>query len=249
MMPQELLVRTLSIVRRHPWWHARARLALSVLRQEGIAPPANIADLGCGWGTNIDALEASGYRVTGIDISRQILECIDRPERNLVEADLTQNLPPSLPKFDGFLALDVIEHLDDDFGAVGKFAQFLRPGGIGVISVPARPDLFSDFDKVQGHRRRYLPERLREAVTMPSLEVVKIFWWGQWMVPVLTRTRKKETSAPTAGQGSKTYIDYLRIPPWPIPWAMNLFYALEHNRAPQGKLTTGTSLFAVVRRT
>src|ERR1051325_7435003 len=93
-MPQELLVRTLQIVRRHPWWLARGKLAIEALQREGVKPPAKIIDVGCGWGTNLDALEAAGYPSTGLDISRQILEAIDRPDRKLVEADLMQELPP-----------------------------------------------------------------------------------------------------------------------------------------------------------
>jgi SAM-dependent methyltransferase len=246
-MPQELLVRTLQIVRRHPWWLARGILAVDALQREGIKLPANILDVGCGWGTNLDALEKAGYKTTGLDISRQILEAIDRPERKLIEADLTQDLPSGAGQFDGFLALDVIEHLDDDGAAVRRMGALLRPGGIGVISVPARPDLFSEFDEVQGHRRRYLPESLREAVTGSGLEIRRIFWWGQWMVPVLRRMRGKRTAS-SPGKPAKTYAEYLRLPPWPGPLVMKSLYKLEHSRALNGWLQTGTSLFAVVTR-
>jgi SAM-dependent methyltransferase len=246
-MPQELLVRTLQIVRRHPWWLARGKLAIDALQCEGLKPPARIIDAGCGWGTNLDALEAAGYEATGLDISRQILQAIDRPGRKLLEADLTQDLPANAGTFDGLLALDVIEHLDDDRAAIRRMAGLLRPGGIGVISVPARPDLFSEFDEVQGHRRRYLPESLREVVPGSGLEIRRIFWWGQWMVPVLRRMRGKPTAS-TPGKPAKTYADYLRLPPWPGPLVMQFLYGLERGRALNGKLKTGTSLFAVVSK-
>jgi SAM-dependent methyltransferase len=246
-MPQELLVRTLEIVRRHPWWLARCKLAIEALQREGIEPPANIVDVGCGWGTNLDALEKAGYRATGLDISRQILEAIDRPERKLVQADLTQELPANTEKFDGLLALDVIEHLDDDCGAVRRFSELLRPGGIGIISVPGRPDLFSEYDEIQGHRRRYVPERLREALACAALEVRRIFWWGQWMVPILRRMRSKEQSS-NPGKPAKTYAEYLRLPPWPGPLIMNMLYRFEHARTLNGKLQTGTSLFAIFEK-
>ena len=246
-MPQELLVRTLQIVRRHPWWAARGKLAIDALKREGIRPPAKIIDAGCGWGTNMDALEARGYQTTGLDISRQILQAIDRPERRLIEADLTQNLPAGAGNFDGLLALDVIEHLDDDRGAVRRFGELLRPGGIGIISVPARPDLFSEYDEIQGHRRRYVPETLRAVVTGSDLEILRMFWWGQWMVPVLRRMRNKRTSS-DSGKPAKTYAEYLRLPPWPGPLVMKFLYRWEHARALNGTLETGTSLFAVVAK-
>jgi SAM-dependent methyltransferase len=246
-MPQELLLETLRTVHGHPWWKARAKLALAALRAEGAVPRGDVIDIGCGWGTNLEALEAEGYNVSGLDISRKILEAIDRPNRKLIEGDLTQKLPENAGAFDAFLALDVMEHLDDDQGATRKFGELLRPGGVGIVSVPAQPDLYSEFDKVQGHRRRYLPDRLREAFSGSDLEVTRIFWWGQWMVPVLRRMRQKQPARET-GQPAKTYAEYLRLPPWPGPLVMKLLYASEHSRALQGSLRTGTSLFAIVRK-
>jgi SAM-dependent methyltransferase len=241
-MPEKMLVDTLEKVRRHPWWSARARLALATLKRHGVLAPAQVMDVGCGWGVNLEMLETAGYAATGLDISRQILERIDRPDRRLIEADLTQPLPPQAGLSDGLLALDVLEHIDDDTGATQRMAQLLRPGGVAVISVPARPDLFSEFDRIQGHRRRYVPDRLRAAFAAGEWDAPEIFWWGAWMIPILRRMRQG------AETPSRTYADYLRLPPWPVPALMKLAYAWEHSRALGGKLQTGTSLFAVVRR-
>jgi 2-polyprenyl-3-methyl-5-hydroxy-6-metoxy-1,4-benzoquinol methylase len=243
-MPEDILVDVLEKVRRHPWWLARAKLAMAILRRHHFAPPATILEAGCGWGVNLEALEHAGYRVTGLDISRRILERIDRPERRLIEADLTQELPAPTDLYDGLLALDVIEHIDDDRAAVGQLGQLVRPGGVVIVSVPALPELFSRFDEIQGHRRRYVPERLQAAFAGTGLTVENIFWWGGWMVPVLRRMRK----AGKADNSRKTYADFLRLPPWPAPWLMVAAYAWEHGRALEGKLKTGTSLFAVARR-
>lgn len=245
-MPEAMLVETLARVRRHPWWLARARLALAVLQNHGINPPALVFDIGCGWGVNLDSLEKAGYRTTGLDISRQILTLIDQPGRRLIEADLNQPPPATRELCAGALLLDVIEHLDDDRGTLRRIAPLVRPGGTLVVSVPALPELFSEFDQVQGHRRRYLPETLRAAFDGSGFAVQRIFWWGAWMVPVLRRTRQKP--AAKVNNAPKTYADYLRLPAWPAPLIMQSLYAWEHGRALQEKLRTGTSLFAVARR-
>ncbi len=245
-MPEAMLVETLSRVRRHPWWHARARLALSVLNSYGILPGASVVDVGCGWGVNLDALEKAKYQTTGLDISSQILRMIDKPDRKLVEADLNQPLPSDHQVHQAALLLDVIEHLDDDRGTLRRIVPLVEPAGVLVVSVPALPELFSEFDHVQGHRRRYLPETLRSAFEDSGFDLQKIFWWGAWMVPVLRRMRRK--SAAESQPSHKTYADYLRTPPWPAPLLMSGIYAWEHHRALAGKLRTGTSLFAVARR-
>ncbi|MSU57615.1 MAG: class I SAM-dependent methyltransferase [Pedosphaera sp.] len=244
-MPENLLVDLADRVRRHPWWRARAKLALAMLQRNGFTPPSEILDAGCGWGTNLDALERAGYRVCGLDISRRMLERLDRPDRTLIEADLTQPLPSQVQPADGLLALDVIEHLDDDRAAVTRLAQLVKPGGLVVVSVPALPELFSRFDEVQGHRRRYVPETLHAAFAGSGLNIVSICWWGAWMVPVLRRTRRAGGDAKSQ---NRTYADYLRLPPWPAPWLMRVAYAWEHGRALDGKLKTGTSLFALARK-
>jgi 2-polyprenyl-3-methyl-5-hydroxy-6-metoxy-1,4-benzoquinol methylase len=113
-----------------------------------IGPPASVLEIGCGWGTNLEALEAEGYQITGLDISRRALDRLDRPHRRLIEADLSLGLPDSVLAYDCVLALDVIEHIDDDHQAVRELARLLNPSGRVIISVPALPELYSEFDAV-----------------------------------------------------------------------------------------------------
>jgi hypothetical protein len=94
-------------------------------------------------------------------------------------------------------------------------AARVKPGGVAVVSVPALPRLFSHFDTIQGHRRRYEPATLRRAFEGSGLEVETVIWWGAWMVPVLARQRARKT--PPRQAAERTYADYLRLPPWPVP--------------------------------
>src|SRR5579871_6488641 len=133
-MADAILVDLGDIIERHPWWLARGELLLKLLRRAGHQDPCRIIDVGCGWGTNLSLLESAGYAVSGLDISRGVLERLDRPERDLIEADLSQDLPAVVPEYDVVLALDVIEHADDDRGLIRRLAQLARPGGHVIIS-------------------------------------------------------------------------------------------------------------------
>jgi SAM-dependent methyltransferase len=241
-MPEEMLVDMIEKVQRHPWWSARAHLALAILQRNRIKPPASIYDVGCGWGTNLTVLETGGYAVTGVDISPRILARIDRPNRHLVEADMTQPLPPEAEPADALFALDVIEHIDDDSLAIRNMANLLKTGGVAIVSVPALPELYSRFDEIQGHRRRYLPDTLRAAFAGSGLAIRSIFWWGAWMVPVLRAMRTRASSA-------ATYSDFLRLPPWPGSLMMKLAFAVERPLSLRNMLPMGTSLFAVAVHT
>jgi 2-polyprenyl-3-methyl-5-hydroxy-6-metoxy-1,4-benzoquinol methylase len=246
-MAEEILVDLAEIIRRHPWWQARAALTLELLRRLQVLPPARILDAGCGWGVTLDALERQGYPTTGMDVSRRTLEQLDRPGRALVEADLTKPITSDVRPFDAVLALDVIEHLDDDRSAISRLGNLARPGGIVIVSVPALPEMYTEFDRIQGHRRRYLPETLRAAFERSDLVLEQVFWWGQWLLPALRRQRGKARSRP-GESASQAYLHYLELPAWPLPWVARMAFALEQGKAVRGQLRTGTSLFAVARR-
>jgi len=246
-MPDEILVDLSEAVHRHPWWRARASLTIALLAELGVSPPSTVLDAGCGWGVTLEALEARGFHVAGMDVSRLSLDRLDRPGRRLIEADLTRPLDDRAPEFDAVLALDVIEHLDDDAGAVRRLGRLAKPGGWVVVSVPALPEMYGEFDRIQGHRRRYVPETIRAAFDGSGLEVERVFWWGRWMLPALGRQRARIRMKPgeSAAEGYRRYLD---LPPWPVGVLARLAFAIEEKRAIRGRLEVGTSLFAAARR-
>ena len=69
------------------------------------------------------------------------------------------------------VAMNVIEHIDDDVGALRDLATALVPGGRVVIWVPGYPQLYGEFDRKVGHVRRHTPKTLREHVTRAGLDV------------------------------------------------------------------------------
>jgi SAM-dependent methyltransferase len=70
------------------------------------------------------------------------------------------SLPFADGAFDLVCALDVIEHVDDDDGALRELARVTKPGGVLVISAPLRASLWTAFDEFVGHKRRYEPAGL-----------------------------------------------------------------------------------------
>lgn len=246
-MAEEILTDLGGLVRRHPWWRARAALTLRLLERLDVRPPSRVLDAGCGWGVTLEALEARGYAVAGMDVSRRALEALDRPDRCLIQADLTKSLKPNPPRFPAVLALDVIEHLDDDQEAVRRLGELVSPGGVLIVSVPALPALYSEFDASQGHRRRYLPDTLASAFLDSGLSLERTFWWGRWLVPALRRQRGKSRARP-GETPAQIYRRHLASPPKPFSWLIDLAFRVEARPALLGLLRTGTSLFAVARK-
>jgi SAM-dependent methyltransferase len=67
------------------------------------------------------------------------------------------------------VAINVLEHFEDDAGVLALLARSVVPGGTIVLWVPGYQSLFSDFDRRVGHFRRYTPRTVREAIERAGL--------------------------------------------------------------------------------
>ena len=73
---------------------------------------------------------------------------------------LVSALPFPDRAFELVCALDIVEHVDDEDGALAELARVAAPGAALLLSVPLHPSQWTAFDDFVGHRRRYEPERL-----------------------------------------------------------------------------------------
>jgi hypothetical protein len=69
--------------------------------------------------------------------------------------------------------IDVLEHIADDEAELTLAARHVAPGGHLVVLSPAHPWLFSAFDQVIGHHRRYTARTL-QAIGPPRSELVRL---------------------------------------------------------------------------
>lgn len=110
----------------------------------------------------------------------------DRPEVEVRQVDV--GAKPDIGKpVESVVAINVLEHIDDDAGALRSLAGLVVPGGSIVLWVPGYQQLYGDFDRKVGHVRRYTPATLADAVRRAGLgvELVKpvnllggIAWWA-----------------------------------------------------------------------
>lgn len=141
---------------RHFWFRARNEVIRSVAAQFGLGPGARILELGCGSGNALRALQAAcpGASVIGVD---RYLEGL-RHAQHRTHAPLVCADGGNLPLRGGFdlvCLFDVLEHIDDDLAALRSVRSLLKPGGHAFLTVPAHMKLWSYFDELSCHRRRY----------------------------------------------------------------------------------------------
>jgi SAM-dependent methyltransferase len=95
--------------------------------------------------------------------------------------------PPDLEQpVASVVAINVLEHIDDDTDALRALATVVEVGGSLVLWVPGYQQLYGEFDRRVGHIRRYTPSSLARVVRRAGLDVelVKpvnllggVAWW------------------------------------------------------------------------
>jgi 2-polyprenyl-3-methyl-5-hydroxy-6-metoxy-1,4-benzoquinol methylase len=127
----------------------------------------NILDIGCGTGAIDFYLANRGCNVTGLDISKNAIKVAILNAQNLGYVNKTKFLVAKFPsvklnsKYDLIICSEVLEHLKDDYGAMGSIHRSLKKGGLVIASSPSinaplyKLGLLDEFDKKVGHVRRY----------------------------------------------------------------------------------------------
>ncbi len=106
---------------------------LELLTQHLPAPPARVADLGCGTGTLSVLLADAGYAVDGVDFSPEMVararaKAAGRDGVTFVVADAST--PPLEPAaYDAVLCRHVLWALPEPADAVVRWVELLAPGG------------------------------------------------------------------------------------------------------------------------
>jgi SAM-dependent methyltransferase len=141
-------------------------------------PGKAVLNGGAGQGTFSRTLEQHGFDVTSVDPSPEAVALLrDRVAGPVFCAPL-EALPLAPASMDAAVLGEVLEHIEDDRGALAAVAHVLRPGGVLAVSVPANPAYFGPSDRWAGHVRRYRRERLVEAVASAGFTVERCDAWG-----------------------------------------------------------------------
>ena len=105
-----------------------------LLRLWGNRTGKDVLDVGCGFATTSQFIQARGNRVIGIESNAEAVAVARTRIADVIEADL-QNAP-SLGKFDTIIFADVLEHLAWPVGILKKYADLLKPEGTIIVSLP-----------------------------------------------------------------------------------------------------------------
>lgn len=242
-----------EIESRHWWFCGRRRIVRRLLAE--IAAPhtgRRIVDVGCGTGANIAGL-ADAYTCHGIDPSS---EGIRLARERFPAVQFTCGLAPDAfgPEeraADVMLAMDVMEHVPDDFLFASGLLGTLKPGGYLLVTVPADETLWSPHDVNFGHYRRYTRARLERVWAGLPVTPLLVSHSMARLLPAVRVVRAVNRWRGRAAGAAGT--DFAMLPAWINRRLENTFAGeadrlVAAMREPRHAYPRGVSLIAILRR-
>lgn len=247
----------------HHYWHVYRRgVVHQMLRSALPNPDGPLIELGCGTGNIATYLNERGYHVDYADVHAEGLAIArgratnrlgaergrdGRPLR-FVRLDITRQFPEG--DYQGVLLLDVLEHLPDDHGVLETARARLarRPGSLLVFTVPAFPMLWSPWDEMQRHKRRYTLETARKLAQETGFEVLRLTYFFFPLFFAALGVKIVRTAREALGGGRPTSItDAVETKGGALNAPMLRLLALEQRWLASRDLPCGSSLICVAR--
>jgi SAM-dependent methyltransferase len=223
----------------HWWFVGRRAIVREAIAGLALARP-RILDAGCGTGGNLAMLSGFGD-VIGLELDpTAVAAARSRGAWRIERGGLPVDRPAWRAQFDLVVMTDVLEHIEDDAGALTSVAALLRPGGHLLLTVPAFRFLWSAHDTAHHHRRRYTAAGLRAAIARAGLVAGRVSYFNCVLFPAIAAVRLAGRFAGGAG-GTPG----LGLPAAPVNRALAALFAAERHVLRRAGFPFGVSILAL----
>lgn len=158
----------------HHWWQLARNSVIAHAVKTLAAPHSVVLDIGCGRGITVKYLRDKGVNCSGVEIARTS-PVPGAGEFIRVGSDIMDLSPADRQRYDTLLLLDVIEHVPDPISFLQNLADAFPNAAHVIFTVPARQELWSNYDEFYCHFRRY---SLKMVEDLASRLGWKIRWRG-----------------------------------------------------------------------
>lgn len=178
-MDKTVYIRQFETNKGHWWFESRKSIIKSFLKNK-LKKKIDILDFGCGVGINLEMLSDFG-NVFYYDDNKEAMY-LNKNNKKFFQMKAISNLKKK--KFDLIVALDVIEHINDDSKVVNYLSSLLKKNGKILITVPAYQFLFSLKDEILHHKRRYTKISLNK-IMKKKFHIIKSTYFNFFLSPAI----------------------------------------------------------------
>lgn len=171
---------------KHWWFSAKKKIVISLIEKFTLKRLGNkLLDVGVGSGLMLNALESFG-EVSGMDYSDDAILFSKMHFNGVIKkGELPHSVPFENNSFNILVALDVVEHVENDLEALKVLRRLLVKDGCGILTVPAFMCLWSDHDDVNHHKRRYSLPEFKEKILAAGFKIEKISYYNTFLFPII----------------------------------------------------------------
>lgn len=228
------------------WFKQRNEIFLSLVQKFDLKAP--LLDVGGGTGIVGNHLTENGFPTINLE-----------PTASGASLAMARGVPTILSTLQnsgvrkGSLAsvglFDVLEHIEDEHGALRQIHEALRPGGHLIVAVPAHSWLWSLEDNVAGHYRRYNRRSLEKSLIQCGFEAQYISHIFSYLVAPVFAMRAIPTLWGTFGSDSQENKRRLHRPKDLTARVVRWLGETERRWVEAGRrLRFGTSVLAVAHK-
>ncbi len=163
------------------WNRARNRIILNIARRYKLN---NILDVGCGRGIVTSYLHKSGLSVIGVDMGSPSSSA--KTGCAIYYNTEAGDLPDDIRKqVQAITLFDVIEHIEHPREFLKRLTEQFPNLEYLMITVPARRELWTNFDNYYGHFRRYTLQSVKKEVEDSGFNIIFSRYFFHILYPLI----------------------------------------------------------------
>ena len=185
-----------SLEAKNFWFRSRNHLIIWALKH--YFPEAqSFLEIGCGTGFVLSGIEQSYPQLSmfGSEVFTAGLEFATKRLSRTTLFQMDARKVPFVDEFDVIGAFDVLEHIQQDVEVLQQMHQATPPGGGIILTVPQHPWLWSQFDDIGHHVRRYQAEELKTKVEQAGFKVLRMTSFVSVLLPLMLLSRLRSRQA------------------------------------------------------
>ena len=172
----------------HPIDIASRDMCKFLLKKNNSLEDKIVLEIGCSSGNLIgDINSIKNLKYIGSDVIRKPVKKLAETYKNnpFIIFDILKN-PFSKSICNFLIMLNVLEHINDDEGALREANKLLKKDGLLILEVPSGKFLFDEYDKKLLHFRRYNMKDLVEKIEKAGFKIEKKTHLGFILFPLFS---------------------------------------------------------------